>query len=160
MDDGLRREIGRLATMKISELKACYRDLFGEESPSGNRQHIYRRVAWRLQAKANGGLSGQAQDRARLLADDAALRLRAPRQFWQELSSAPEPAFGRDPRLPPVDTTVTRIYRGTPITVRILKEGFEYNGKQYTSLSAVAHRATGTRWNGFAFFRLAGSSAA
>ena len=76
MDEELRREIEGLRKLKMKELKARYHELFGEASPSSNRAHLFRRVAWRLQARAEGGLSERARERAAQLADDADLRLR------------------------------------------------------------------------------------
>jgi hypothetical protein len=61
-----------------------------------------------------------------------------------------------DPRIPPLGETVTREYRGRTVRVKILASGFEWDGRVYGSLSAVAWHATGTRWNGYAFFGLNG----
>ena len=88
MDEELRQEIGRLRHSKVKELRLRYRELFGEESASANRMHLFRRVAWRLQARDGGELSEQARQRAAELADDADLRVRAPRDFWRLLESA------------------------------------------------------------------------
>src|SRR5450755_1886914 len=167
MDDAIRQEIEGLGKLKAKELRVRYRELFDEQSRSGNRMYLFRRVAWRLQAQSEGGLSERAQERARQLADEAALRLRPPRQFLQERgepSVAPQPSLepnlGRDRRLPPAGSSLQRAYQGRSIEVRVLQNGFEFNGKRYDSLSGVAHQATGTRWNGFAFFRLHGDFAA
>jgi len=166
MDDVIRKEIERLGKMKPKELRVRYQEVFGEESRSGNKMHLYRRIAWRLQANAEGGLSERAQERVRQLADPAALRLRPPLEFVQELATplcARKPLeviAGRDQRLPPAGSSLQRTYQGRSIEVRVLQSGFEYNGRRYASLSAVAHQATGTRWNGFTFFRLQGTFAA
>ncbi len=78
-----------------------YRELFGEESKSSNHAHLFRRVAWRLQALSEGDLSQRARERAAVLAVEVDLRLRAPRKFWRELAAEPHgPA--RDPRLPAI----------------------------------------------------------
>ena len=138
--------------LKTKALQARYRELFGEESRSSNRAHLFRRIAWRLQAKAEGDLSERARQRALELADDQHLRLRAPRSFWRSLETRPESA--RDPRLPPAGTVLKRAYGERTIEVTVLATGFEYQGKQYRSLSLIAQRVTGTRWNGFQFFRL------
>jgi len=61
---------------------------------------------------------------------------------------------GRDSLLPFPGTVLVKTYRGRKIAVKVLLEGFEYDGAKYTSLSAVAERVTGTRWNGFLFFGL------
>jgi hypothetical protein len=167
MDEAIGREIERLARMKTQELKAYYRQLLGEEARSGNRMYLYRRMAWRLQANVEGGLSDRAQERAQQLADGAALRLLPQRPGSQALVAPlgtldpPLPLEkDRDRRVPPAGSSLQRSYQGRSIEVRVLQSGFEYNGRRYSSLSAVAYHATGTRWNGFTFFRLQGEFAA
>jgi Protein of unknown function (DUF2924) len=155
MDEALRLEIEGLRKLKTKALKARYREVFGETSPSSNHAHLYRRVAWRLQACAEGDLSERARERAAELAEDADLRLRAPRQFWGKLDQAREAAsVRRDHRLPAAGSVLKRSYRGHAIVVKVLDDGFEYNGQTHHSLSAIASQVTGTRWNGFAFFGL------
>ncbi len=155
MDEELRQEIDGLRKLKTKDLKARYLQVFGESSASSNHAHLFRRVAWRLQARAEGGLSERARQRASQLADDADVRLRAPRKFWDKLEQAHEEAgVLRDRRLPVAGTMLNRSYRGQAIMVKVLEEGFEYQGRSYASLSSIASQVTGTRWNGFAFFGL------
>jgi DUF2924 family protein len=146
-------QIENLRNLKITELRARYRDLFGEASPSSNRAHLFRRIAWRLQAQAKGDLSERARQRAVELANDLDLRLRAPHSFWREIERNGE-IPNRDPRLPPAGTVVERVYQGQTLRVTVLSSGFEYQDRHYASLSAIAYRVTGTRWNGFHFFGL------
>jgi len=153
MNDQLRREIEQLRSEKTKALQMRYRELFGEQSHSSNHAHLFRRIAWRLQALSEGDLTQRARDRAMQLASDTELRLRAPRQFWRELDN-PSKQAARDPRLPVAGTLLERRYQDRTITVQILSEGFEYEGKIYDSLSSIASSVTGTRWNGFAFFGL------
>lgn len=153
MNDTLRKEIEAIRNLKTKALKERYRELFGEESRSSNRAHLFRRIAWRMQALAEGDLSERARERAAELANDVDLRLRAPVAFWRELERK-ESATERDPRLPPAGTELSRKYNGQMIRVKVLEHDFEYKGKRYESLSAIASQATGTRWNGFQFFRL------
>jgi Protein of unknown function (DUF2924) len=153
VDEAVRIEIESLRKLKTSELRTRYRDVFGEASTSFNREHLFRRIAWRLQAEAEGDLSERARRRATELANDSDLRLRAPQNFWSEMErngNAPD----RDPRLPTVGTELERVYHGQVLRVTVLANGFEFQGTQYASLSAIAHRVTGTRWNGFHFFGL------
>src|SRR5205823_10300168 len=84
-----------------------------------------------------------ARHRAAELANDSDLRLRAAKSFWGEIERHSE-SPNRDPRLPPAVTVLERIYRGQIIRVTVLANGFEYHGKHYASLSAIAHRVTGT----------------
>jgi hypothetical protein len=156
MNEAIRLEIEALRNLKTKALKERYRELFGEDSPSSNHAHLFRRIAWRLQANATGGLSQEAQARAAELAVDADVRLRAPRRFWRELDGGEHanPNLPRDRRLPPAGTEITRNYRGRHVKVTVLDHGFEYKGERYDSLSSIASRVTGTRWNGFSFFGL------
>ena len=153
VDDAIRMQIESLRNLKTSELRRRYRDLFGEASASFHRAHLFRRIAWRLQAQAEGELSERARRRAAELAKDADLRLRAPQSFWRDMQRNGE-SRSRDPRLPPAGTVLERIYRGQIVRVTVLANGFAYQGNEYASLSAIAQRATGTRWNGFHFFGL------
>ena len=153
VDDAVGMEIESLRRLKTGELRTRYRDLFGEQSPSFNRAHLFRRIAWRLQAEAEGELSERARRRASELANDSDLRLRAPQSFWREMERNRD-SLDRDPRLPPTGTVLERAYQGQTLRVTVLANGFEYRGKNYASLSAIAHRVTGTRWNGFHFFDL------
>ncbi len=153
MNDQLRKEIEQLRGVRIEALKARYRELFGEEPRSSNHTHLFRRIAWRLQALSEGDLSQRARDRAATLALDVDLRVNAPRKFWRELAAQSRGPV-RDPRLPSIGTTLERHYRGQTISVKVSAEGFQYEGKTYDSLSSIASSVTGTRWNGFSFFGL------
>ncbi len=146
-----------MRSQKTKALKTRYRELFGEDSRSSNHAHLFRRIAWRLQALAEGDLSQRARDRATALAADVDIRLRAPRKFWRGMADARDEEQlrrRRDPRLPDPGTMLQRQYRGMAIVVKVLPEGFEYEGKEYESLSAIASSATGMRWNGYSFFGL------
>ena len=48
-----------------------------------------------------------------------------------------------------------REFKGKQYTVTIISDGYEFNGKKYKSLSAIANEITGTRWNGRKFFGVA-----
>jgi hypothetical protein len=127
--------------------------VFGQESRSNHKQFLVRRIAWRLQANAEGDLSERARERALLLAEEADLRIRAPESFLREMSQLA--GKGRiDPRLPAAGTLITREFRGQRVSVEVLEKGFRYQENIYKSLSAVARKVTGTQWNGFSFFRL------
>src|SRR6266446_392195 len=99
--------IEQLRSLNVIALRRKYQELFGEESRSWNKQFLFRRIAWRLQANAEGGLSERARRRAAEIVNDSDLRTRAPREF----PPTPVPVNGtwavdrtqsqRDQRLPP-----------------------------------------------------------
>jgi len=136
--------------------------LFGEQSKSSHNKFLFRRIAWRLQANAEGGLSDRARRRAAEIADDSDLRTRAARELisTQALRHVPRGERERsqpqrDWRLPPPGTLLTRRMGNRQILVTVLEEGFEFETRRYRSLSAIAREVTGTRWNGLLFFGLA-----
>src|SRR6202022_4247941 len=109
----------------VGELKAKYRAGFGDESRSNHKQFLVRRIAWRLQANAEGSLSERARQRASDLAEEAELRIRAPESFLRQLSGS----AGKqrcDPRLPAPGTWLTREFRGQRIRVEVREKGFLY----------------------------------
>ncbi len=65
-------EIARLPDFTVNQLVERYTQVFGEECRSRNKQYLVRRIAWRLQANDEGGLSPAAIAQAKKLADDAA----------------------------------------------------------------------------------------
>jgi hypothetical protein len=146
-----------LEKLTTKQLRLRYAQLFGETTNANNRVWLLRRIAWRLQAQAEGGLSERAKKRALELANDADLRLspptpRRPRKARAEPIVATVP--GVDRRLPVPGTLLCRPYKGKQVRVKVLDQGIEYEGRLFPSLSAVAKAITGSHTNGYLFFRL------
>jgi Protein of unknown function (DUF2924) len=161
MDAATLREVEELRQAGIGRLRERYRELFGEEPRSKHKEQLFRRVAWRLQALAEGGLSERALGRALAIANEADLRIRPSSVMNDTLALLRGTGISRgrsrhDRRIPPPGSVLSRDFRGTTITVKVLTEGFEHQGRCYRSLSAIACEVTGTRWNGLAFFGLTG----
>jgi hypothetical protein len=159
MDPAVWAEIDELRNLKTADLRAKYQEAFGVETRSSNKQFLFRRLAWRLQARTEGDLSERARRRAAEIVDEGDVRLRAPRDFVAgSLSDSPPAALRRqlrrDWRLPRAGTILTRQYHGQSVVVHVKDDGFQYQERHYRSLSAIAREVTGTRWNGLAFFHL------
>jgi len=155
MDPSVVVAITELPKAKVATLQKRYRELFGEESKSANKQFLFRRIAWRLQANAEGDLSQRARQRVLEIADDRDLRVRAPKEFLGRpdfASTVDRTRPSKDGRLPEPGSTLTRRMGDRQIVVKVLKDGFEYESRRYRSLSAIAREVTGTRWNGLLFF--------
>jgi hypothetical protein len=152
MNAQLAKQIAQLHELSFAELTEKYQELFGDRTRTLNRQFLFRRIAWRLQALAEGDLPERARHRALSLARDADLKTRPPRQFHAFTINQSK----RDWRLPPIGQTLRRSYSGSVHKVKICADGFEYQGQEFASLTAVAFAITGTRWNGYSFFGLKG----
>lgn len=151
------KQIAALKRMTVAELREKYAEVTGEETRSRHKDYLIRRIAWRLQAKAEGDLSERARRRATELAAEADVRLTAPKKKATPAPGRTKVAtlhISQDGRLPMPGALITREYKGRTIEVRVLPHGFEYEGEVYRSLSAVAKAVTGTHWNGYHFFHL------
>ncbi len=149
----VRDDIRPLASMTVSELRARYAEVFGEPSRSRNKPYLVKKIAWKLQERAEGGLSPRARARAAELAPKALERLH---DGIERRAAAASPSRAiRDPRRPPVGAVLRREYRGAVHEVRVVESGFEFGGERYGSLSTVAKAITGTSWNGYTFFHAA-----
>jgi hypothetical protein len=82
VDTALLMEMESLRRASMADLRKKYQDVFQEETRCRHREHLFRRIAWRLQALAEGGLSERARRRANEIAQDADLRTVAPRDFF------------------------------------------------------------------------------
>lgn len=151
------REVAALEGMSTGQLCERYAELFGQPVRTRHRAYLIRKIAWRLQAVAEGDLTERARRRAAELADDAEVRVMPPKV------ATPQPAVlkvtdaSADSRLPAPGTAIVRKYKGRTLRVLVVKDGFEFEGQRYKSLSAVAKAVTGSHCNGFRFFNLEGA---
>jgi len=133
--------LARLAALKqapIAELKQQWRDLNQTEPPPYNRAFLESRLAYRIQELAYGGLKQETLKRLAKLAEE--LKPRGP--------------LRRQSETPVIGTRLIREWQGVQHSVTVVNSGFEYDGRPYKSLSAIARSITGTRWNGWLFFGL------
>jgi hypothetical protein len=152
------RQLTQLQRLTTPQLRSRYAAVFGEQTPANNRIWLIKRIAWRLQELAEGGLSDRARRRAAALANDADLRMNPPRPPRGSKTAPVIPATPSEPaldrRLPPPGTVLTRSYKGQTLQVEVLPRGFAYQDQVFKSLSAVAKAITGSHCNGFWFFGL------
>jgi hypothetical protein len=133
--------LAALKTAPIADLKQQWRTLYGKAPPPFSRTYIQSRLAYRIQELAYGGLKPETVARLEALGeqlDGGNITLRRIR---------------RDAK-PIAGTRLVREYQGIEHTVTVLADGYEWQGRPYQSLSAVARAITGTRWNGLVFFGL------
>ena len=158
MSTTIGRELEALERMSPRQLRDKYAEVFGEQTNSGSKRWLVKRIAWRIQSAAEGDLSERARRRAEELANDADLRMNPPKMASPTGTHTATKVIAprSDDRLPPPGSIITRRYKGGDLQVRVLATGFEHDGKVYPSLSAVAKAITGSHCNGFLFFGLTG----
>ena len=136
--------LGRLAALKTAAtpaLKQQWRELFGTEPPPYNRRFLESRLAYRIQELAYGGLKPETLARLEALGE----QLDGGKVTVRRMRGDDKPIAG---------TRLIREYQGVEHVVTVTRDGFEYQGHPYKSLSAIARAITGTRWNGRVFFGL------
>ena len=135
----------RLAALKTTptlELKAQWRDLFTTEPPPFNRRYLESRLAYRIQELTYGGLKPETIRRLERLGEELDGGDKKKRSVRANLDR------------PITGTRLLREWHGVEQIVTVTAAGFEWQGRPYRSLSAIARAITGTRWNGWVFFGL------
>jgi hypothetical protein len=136
--------LGRLAALQTAatpDLKQQWRELFGKEPPPHNRAYLQSRLAYRIQELAYGGLKPATLARLEALGE----QLDGGNPVLRRIRVDDKPVTG---------TRLMRNYQGIDYSVTVTTTGYEWEGRPYRSLSAIARAITGTRWNGWAFFGL------
>ncbi len=140
MSTSVLAQIAALKSLDAKALKARWRELFDTEPPPYNRRFLESRLAYRIQELAYGGLKPETVERLAALAEEiGGMDARRAR------SAQEQPIAG---------TRLVREWQGVEHSVTVRDHGYEYQGRPYKSLSAVARSITGTRWNGWIFFGL------
>ena len=144
-------QLAELDGLPPAELKERWRALFGNEPPAYNRPFLIKRLAHRIQELAYGGLSEATRRRMNEVLDEAGYDENgALQKDHRHCRKSPTAAVA--------GTRLIREWNGERHEVVALRVGYEYQGRQYKSLSAIAREITGTRWNGPAFFGLRNSA--
>jgi Protein of unknown function (DUF2924) len=138
--------LAALKTMSTQELRRQWQQLFDTQPPPYNRRFMESRLAYKIQELAYGGLKPETVARLEALGeqlDGGNVVLRRTRVDDRPISG----------------TKLIREYRGVEYTVTVMNDGFEWQGRPFRSLSAIARAITNTRWNGWTFFGLRRSGA-
>lgn len=135
------RRLAAVERAHTADLKQQWRELFGKEPPAFSRTYLASRLAYRIQELAYGGVRPETVARLEALGE----KLDRGNITLRRIRVDDRPIAG---------TRLVRDYRGIEHVVSVLADGFEYEGRPYRSLSAIARAITGTRWNGWTFFGL------
>lgn len=132
-------QVAALSRLDRTEMQERWRALFDTEPPGYGTELMRRRIAYRIQELAYGGISTATRQRLRDI-DAAAQRSKKP----------------TDPSVPIIGTVLIKEWGGERHDVTVIQDGFQYRGQRHSSLSSIARLITGTNWNGFRFFGLRG----
>lgn len=147
MNESVLRQINELSTLNMEQLRMRWKILYGTEPASYNKDFLMKRLAYRVQEIYFGGLSSQTKETMNKVLNDYG---------FDKLAAKPtkKPDRTNKEGIPVAGTKLIREWNGIRHEVIISKNGFQYNGKLYRSLSSIAREITGTQWNGPAFFGL------
>lgn len=137
MSASIIRQVIELENKSLPELREIYTDIMQRPAPvSANKEYLRPRIAYRLQELAFGGLSEETKTKLLGIADGTL-----------------SPSFRGHADLMP-GAKICREWNGVKHEVEVLKDCFEYQGQKFRSLSSIAHKITGTKWNGLKFFKV------
>jgi hypothetical protein len=164
MTEDLQAEIAMCFRLPAAGLQQRYQALTGKPARSTHPAFLARRLAWALQEQQVGGLPDEARQRIAELAESLDPLAKAATKARRRSPTDPHGRSNRrggrpghrrrEIRLPGPGATIRRTYKGCEIAVRILDDGFEFDGHHYRSLTAIAKLVTGAHWNGLLFFGL------
>lgn len=138
------KQITKLQKMTAQELDNVWRTMFDHEPEVNSRKHIIGKIAYRIQELAYGALDAETEDKIKACAKETQRKNAA--QITQKSKK-----FS-----PQIGTVISKKYHDKIHEVMVVKEGFAYDGNVYKSLSAIAMKITGTKWNGLKFFNVRG----
>jgi hypothetical protein len=145
------KEIAALNNKPLKDLQTHYKQLYGQnKTVPGNKTFLVKRIVYKLQEQKHGSLSQAAKYKANILINKYdPVNNQSVRSKNGDVKKS-----NRDPRLPIPGTIIAKLYKGKKLEVKVLEKGFEYKGKVYRSLSAIAKDVSGNIWNGFLFFKV------
>ncbi len=154
----MEKEVAALEQMTTDQLRIKYAEVFGETTNARHKTWLIKRIAWRMQSNAEGGLSERALKRAAEIVNESDIRMSPPRAHGSKADQQKRTKVvsarieANSEMLPGV--LLQRDYKGRRIQVKVLDDGFEYLGERYKSLTAIADAVTGKHWNGYHFFNV------
>jgi len=152
MKPRLLKQIAALPGMSLNDLREKWRELFGTPPPGYSKAMMVRRLAYRIQELAQGGLSDSAQEHLRNVLEANGFNAKG------RFATGVYKRWRRRKRkgMPVIGTRLVREWNGDRYEVTVVHGGYEFNGRRYRSLTAIAKEITGTKRSGPVFFGLRG----
>ena len=134
------KQIIALQDKKLSDLKVLWGKMFDHMPAISSREYMIAKIAYHIQELAYGGIDEATKSKIQA----AAREIKRPK------------ATNSKKFRPMIGTKIMKEYRGKMLEVLVVHDGFSYAGEVYKSLSSIATKITGTKWNGLKFFNLKG----
>ena len=134
------RQIQELQNKNTSDLQQLWRDYFQSDPPPYRGGFLRRALAYRIQELTYGGLDSKAERKLNAMIE--------------EEQGKKTKRSKRPPTIPVAGTRLVREWRGQRYEIVVLTDGFEYGGRKWNSLTAIAQHIRGSHWNGLVFFGL------
>ena len=139
-EENIDQELKRLTDMNTSDLRTEWHKRFGRTPASRlSKDLMVRAIAYKIQEKVFGGLSKAARKKLRT--------------YRRQIDTNGTIAVATDIRIKP-GTKLAREWNGQVHTVVAMDKGFEYQGRNFASLTKIAKEITGSHWSGPRFFGL------
>jgi len=138
MSESVLSQIAALRAMNTPQLQSRWKELFGATPQQSNKNYLQRKLAWRIQELAFGGDPTTDKRLEALAKGHRSEHKRKSRRMMQPLAG----------------TRLVREYKGVEHHVTVLPDGFEYQGRKYSSLTKLACEITRTWISGPDFFGL------
>ena len=137
------KRITKLQKQSEKELLKVWRTMFEGDPEIMSRKYMIGKLAYKIQELAYGGLDAETENKIKNCAKEVAKEKTVTAKKSQKFS-------------PMVGTKITKKYNDQMLEVMVVNDGFSYEGTVYKSLSAIANKITGTKWNGLKFFNVKG----
>lgn len=129
------KQVMSLQNLSLNELDKLWAKMFDAPPAFRTRNYMVPKLAYKIQELAYGGVDSETEKRLKYEANH----------------------LDKDKKYSPmVGTKIVKEYKGKTHEVTVVEEGFSYGGAIFKSLSAVAQKITGTKWNGLRFFNING----
>jgi hypothetical protein len=135
----IERELDRIRSLSLEELRLEWRRLYHSEPPKISRDLLTLALGYRVQEIEHGGLGKATRRKLQTIAK--ALRMTGRVGAMPSLNLKP-------------GARLVREWHGRTHTVTVTEDGFEYAGMSYPSLTKIAKKITSAHWSGPRFFGL------
>lgn len=132
------KKVAKLQCMTLKELDVVWRSMFEHAPEITSRKYMIGKIAYKIQEQVYGGLDAETENKIKACA--------------KKNGSKPKKPADKRKFCPMIGTKIVKEYRDKIHEVVVVNDGFAHDCIVYKSLSAIATKIAGTKWNGLKFF--------